>query len=72
LLLNKENKRMTDTTTDDRLDTLIGAKAIADYANLDVRQAFHLLQLGELPATKMGKLWTSTKTAIRRRIEEGV
>jgi hypothetical protein len=62
---------MTDNTnsSSDQLDTLVGAQAIADYANLDVRQAFYLLQRGELPGRKLGKLWISTKSAIRRRIE---
>jgi hypothetical protein len=60
--------------TDNDLDRpLWGAEAIAREANLlddngdvDTRKAFYLLEKGLLPATKIGRLWTSTPRRIRR------
>jgi hypothetical protein len=43
---------------------LWGAAAIADAANIDRRKAFYLLERGLLPATKVGKQWTSTRRRI--------
>ena len=47
-------------------DVLIGAKAIADEVGIDVRQCFHWLQNGYVPATKTGSTWTTTRSALRR------
>jgi hypothetical protein len=47
-------------------DILIGAGAIADEIGVDVRQVYHWLQQGYLPASKTGSLWTSTRSALRR------
>jgi hypothetical protein len=47
-------------------DLLIGADAIAAEIGIDVRKVYHWLQLGYLPASKMGALWTSTRSALRR------
>jgi hypothetical protein len=37
-----------------------GAKAIAEVVNRTERQTSYLLEKKLLPATKVGKLWTST------------
>jgi hypothetical protein len=51
---------------DDDLDALIwGAANIARVANTDVRRAFHLLERGVIPASKVGKFWVTTKRKIR-------
>jgi hypothetical protein len=47
-------------------DVLIGAQAIADEVGIDLRKCFHWLQNGYIPATKIGSLWTSTRSALRR------
>jgi hypothetical protein len=57
-----------DDAETDTLDTLVGAKRIADYAGLNIRQAFHLLEQGILPAQKLGRRWVTTKSQIRRRL----
>jgi hypothetical protein len=52
---------------------LWGAEAIGREANVldgdgnvDLRKTFYLLENKLLPATKVGKKWTSTKRRIRR------
>jgi len=61
------------TTIKDNLDTPIwGARAIAIAAGLldkrgkpRVRAAYHLLEKGLLPASKIGKTYTSTPRRLR-------
>jgi len=48
-----------------RAEILRGAKKIADYAGLGVRQAFYLLEHGTLPATKEGRRWIATKSRLQ-------
>jgi hypothetical protein len=50
-----------------------GAEAIGREAglvdhdgNVDLRRTFYMLEKGYLPATKMGRLWTSTPRRLRR------
>jgi hypothetical protein len=57
-------------------DVLWGAKAIGheagivdDSGEVNIRKVFHQLENGHLPARKVGRLWQSTKTAIRRALE---
>jgi len=47
-------------------DVLIGAEAIAHEIGIPVRKAFHWLQQGYLPATKVGSIWTSSRSALRQ------
>jgi hypothetical protein len=61
---------MSDSSTD--LDRpLWGGAAIAIEANLlkdgspDIKRAYYLLELGLLPGTKVGKIWTSTPRRLR-------
>jgi hypothetical protein len=57
-------------------DILWGAEAIGREANIvdengavDRRKVFYQLETGNLPAKKVGRLWVSTTTAIRRALE---
>jgi hypothetical protein len=47
-------------------DLLIGANAIADELGLDPRQTYYWLSKGYLDADKVGDLWISTRTRLRR------
>ena len=47
-------------------DILRGAEAIGAFIGLEARQTFHCLQAGNLPATKEGKIWVSTKSRLRQ------
>jgi hypothetical protein len=53
------------TAPANKLDLLVGAEAIADYLNIDVRQCFHWLQNNYIPASKTGNIWTATRSALR-------
>jgi hypothetical protein len=55
---------------DEPLDILRGAERIGAYLGLNVRQAFHLLEKGELPAKKIGGRWMTTKHQLRRFVME--
>ena len=44
-----------------------GAANIGKEANLDPRQAWYLLDRGELPAWKVGRRWVSTRRLLRER-----
>jgi hypothetical protein len=51
----------------DQLDLPIwGAKRIGQEANVTERQAYHLLRIGALDATKVGHQHVSTPRRIRR------
>jgi hypothetical protein len=53
----------------DPLDVPIsGAKAIGQKLGLTERRAFILLEQRELPATKLGKFWTTTMRRLLARI----
>lgn len=59
------------TKSDDLADDILrGAVAIGAFIGIDPRKAFHLLQLGEIPAMKEGRIWTSTKSRLRRHYNE--
>jgi hypothetical protein len=50
----------------DNLDEVLwGAEAIGAEMNLDPRQAYHALESGHLPATKIGHKWASTRRRLR-------
>jgi hypothetical protein len=46
---------------------LWGAAAIGEEIGKTESQAFHLLEAGHLPATKIGRQWASTKRRLRQR-----
>jgi hypothetical protein len=51
-------------------DILRGALAIGDFVGLEERKAFHHLQRGDIPATKEGRVWVTTKSRLRRHYNE--
>ena len=51
---------------DENDEVLWGAKAIAAAIDRDVRQTFHMLGNGYLPANKVGRIWVSTRNRLRR------
>jgi hypothetical protein len=51
-------------------DLLKGASAIGAYLNLDTRSTFYHLQQGNIPATKLGRVWLSTKSRLRKHFNE--
>jgi hypothetical protein len=59
---------MNDDDTSWRDDILRGVPQIAKYAGQSEQQTYFQLSKGRLPAWKVGKIWVSTKTAIRRRL----
>jgi hypothetical protein len=47
------------------IGVLWGAKQIGHFIGKNPRAAFHLLETGQLPGRKHGKLWTATKDELR-------
>lgn len=47
------------------LDIIWGAKAIAKALNLTDRQAFYLLESGELPVRKVGGKWCASRSKLQ-------
>jgi hypothetical protein len=58
----------TDETLAD--DLLRGCEAISAYLGIDPRSAFHYLQSGQIPATKLGRLWLGSRSRLRRHFSE--
>ena len=58
----------TDETLAD--DLLRGCDAIAAFVGIDPRSAFHYLQAGQIPATKLGRLWLGSRSRLRRHFSE--
>jgi hypothetical protein len=52
-----------------RGEVLWGARAIADEIGIDVRACYYLLQCERLPAKKIGDVWVTTRSRLRRAIE---
>jgi hypothetical protein len=52
-----------------RDDLLTGAKAIGDFIGVTPRQAFYMLESGQIPGFKLGNKWASRKSKIRGHIE---
>lgn len=51
---------------DEPLDLIWGAEAIGKVLGVTPRQAFHMLEKGQLPARKSGGKWVAS----RRRLQE--
>lgn len=47
-------------------DLIKGANAAAEFCGLDVRTVYHLVEIGELPATKKGKTLYFLKSELKR------
>lgn len=50
------------------LDLVWGARAIGELIGRNPRQAFYLLEKGELPAKRVGALWVASRAALRRHL----
>lgn len=48
------------------LELIWGAERIAAELNVTKRRAFYLLELGEIPARKVGGRWCVSRAALRR------
>jgi hypothetical protein len=58
--------RVVANGTADALDVPIwGVRAIAAASNLTLRQAYHALERGYLPASKAGRKWFTTPRRLR-------
>ena len=51
------------------LDLVWGCKAIAQVINKTPRATFHLLEKGQIPATKIGNQWATTRKKLREHFE---
>jgi len=56
-------------STADLDEVIWGAANIGREVGLDARQAFHALERGHLPGTKIGRKWASTRRRLRARFE---
>ena len=50
--------------SDDGLDLLWGAGQIGDFIRRPTRATYHMLERGQLPAKKVGKIWTARRSAL--------
>jgi hypothetical protein len=62
---------MMSLNTGESLDTLWGARAIASYVGLSDRQAYYLLETGQLPGRKIGDRWVASREGLRRHLLGG-
>lgn len=51
---------------ENELDLVWGAKAIGRELNLPERKTYYLLETGKLPGKKIGKIWVSSRPALKR------
>jgi hypothetical protein len=51
----------------DKLDVIWGAQKIGEEIGLSRRQTQHLLDTGQLQATKVGWRWATTRSRLRER-----
>jgi hypothetical protein len=65
-------KIMTSECTNDTPEIIWGAKAIAREIGRSPRQTFNMLEQGLIPATRVGRLWCSEKTVLRRAIVDAM
>jgi hypothetical protein len=55
-----------DVETNTDLDLIWGAEAIGAEIGLNTRQAFWLLENGQIPARKVGRRWCASRTGLRK------
>lgn len=53
----------------DKLDLAWGAREIARLIGKTPRATFHLLENGQIPATKVGRQWVASRRVLRRLFE---
>ena len=62
---------MTDNTqahVDNGLDLVWGGAAIGEAIGRNQRQAYWLLENGNIPARKVGETWVASRVVLRRHI----
>ena len=65
----KPPEEQSSIMTDDNLDLVWGAREIAKCINLkSAKQAFRLLESGQLPARKIGRAWVASRSALREHL----
>jgi hypothetical protein len=57
-------------TNEDVTEVLWGAEAIAKEIGANLRQCYHLLETRKIPARKVGKTWTATRSRLREFFRE--
>lgn len=64
-----ETEELRDDETEELKDDLVwGGAAIAREIGRTERQTYHMLEAGQLPATKVGSLWVSSRRGLRTRL----
>jgi hypothetical protein len=68
--MTKQNELDQAIEQIDTADIVWGAAAIAKLINRgdDVRRTYYLLEKGHLPAKKLGRVWVSSRKALRRAV----
>jgi hypothetical protein len=56
--------------SEDEAEVLWGASAIAEAINANVRQTYYLLETRRIPARKVGKVWTATRSRLHKFFQE--
>jgi hypothetical protein len=51
-------------------DLMIGAKRIAAELGVSIRQAFHLLESGKIPAFKIGARWAARRSTLKAFVDD--
>jgi excisionase family DNA binding protein len=60
---------VTEATPKPSLDLLYGAHAIAEYLNITVRQAEHLIETGRIPIFKIGRTVAARRSKLNAALE---
>jgi hypothetical protein len=55
---------------EDVSEVLWGAEAIAKEIGANLRQCYHLLETRKIPARKVGKTWTATRSRLHKFFQE--
>jgi hypothetical protein len=53
-------------------DLIFGAEAIGVELGVTTRRAFHLLERHQIPAAKIGKIWTTSRKALRAHFDRNL
>ena len=51
-------------------DLLSGAEAIAEFYGWKLRRTYYLLEQGQIPAFKVGKIWCARRSTLTAHIEK--
>jgi hypothetical protein len=65
-------ERAAEARRDDGLDLIWGAEAIAGEIGRPLRTVYYLLEKGLLPAQKVGAVWITSRSALRRHFSQAL